>query len=280
MSTNNQVEKNTKTVTKTTLRKSFTRWFLTAELSNSFERLQALMFANAISPALQKIYKDKSEELKDAYERHLLFYNSEATFGSLILGIIISMEEERGAGAPINDEAITGIKTGLMGPMAGIGDTLIWGTIKPIILGLAISFAQQGNALGAFIPFLFPLAVVLIGYNNVKLGYRLGKESVVKMMQDGMMNKIITSASILGLFMMGALSSTYVKLSTPLVISFSNADPIVVQDILNNILPGILPLAAIFGIYYYFKKQQTNYVKMLVIILIIAMVSGYFGILG
>ncbi len=263
-----------------TIRKSFARWFLTAELSNSFERLQALMFANAIQPALEELYKGKPQELKDSYTRHLLFYNSEATFGALILGITMSMEEERAKGIEIPDEAITGIKTGLMGPMAGIGDTLIWGTIKPIILGIAISFALQGNALGAFIPFLFPLSVVLIGYNNTKLGYRLGRESVVKMISNGAMNKIITSASILGLFMMGALSSAYVKVSTPLVFTINNAEPIVIQDILNSILPGLLPLTAIFGIYFYFKKKNTNYTKMLLLILGISMIAGFFGILG
>lgn len=262
------------------LARSFARWFLTAELSNSFERLQALMFANSIVPALNELYKDDEEELSEAYTRHLQFYNSEATFGSMILGITMSMEEERANGAEINDEAITGIKTGLMGPMAGIGDTLIWGTIKPIILGLAVSFALQGNPLAALIPFLFPLTIVLIGYNNVKLGYRLGRESVTQLMQDGSMNRIISAASILGLFMMGALSSAYVNVSTPLVFEFSNTDPIILQEILDSIVPGILPLLAIFGIYYYFKKKETNYTKVLLIILLLSFITAFFGILG
>lgn len=262
------------------LARSFARWFLTAELSNSFERLQALLFANSIAPALNELYKDDPEELSAAYTRHLQFYNSEATFGAMILGITMSMEEERANGAEITDEAITGIKTGLMGPMAGIGDTLIWGTIKPIILGLAVSFALQGNPIAAAIPFLFPLSVVLIGYNNLKLGYRLGRDSVTRLMQDGSMNRIINAASILGLFMMGALSSSYVNVSTPLVFEFSNTDPIVLQDILNNIVPGILPLLTIFGIYYYFKNKETNYTKVLFIILGISFVAAFFGILG
>lgn len=276
----NQVQENKPMLSNRILNRSFARWFLTAELSNSFERLQALMFCNSIIPALNEMYKDDPEELKKAYTRHLQFYNSEATFGSIVLGITMSMEEEKSTGLEINDEAITGIKTGLMGPMAGIGDTLIWGTLKPIILGIAISFALQGNALGALIPFLFPLAIVLIGLNNVKLGYRLGRESVMRLIQDGAMNRIITSASILGLFMMGALSSAYVKVQTPLIFEISNADPIVLQDILDNIIPGLLPLLAIFGIYFYFKKKNTNYTIVLFIILGISLVAGFFGILG
>lgn len=262
------------------LARSFTRWFFTAELSNSFERLQALMFANSIAPALQELYADDPEELSAAYTRHLQFYNSEATFGALILGITMSMEEERANGAEINEEAITGIKTGLMGPMAGIGDTLIWGTIKPIILGLAVSFALQGNPLAAIIPFFFPLTIFLIGYNNVRLGYRLGRESVTNLMADGSMNRIINAASILELFMMGALSSAYVRVSTPLVFEFANTDPIVLQDILDSIIPGLLPLGAIFGIYYYFKNKDTNYTKVLLIIILISFVAAFFGILG
>src|SRR5690554_4910749 len=262
------------------INRSFARWFLTAELSNSFERLQALLFCNSIAPVLEELYEDRPEELKDAYVRHLQFYNSEATFGATILGIVMSMEEERANGAEITDEAITGIKTGLMGPMAGIGDALIWGTIKPIILGLAVSFALEGNPIAALIPFLFPTAVVLIGLNNVKLGYRLGRESVLRMMQEGAMSRIINAVTILGLFMMGALSSAYVRVSTPLVFEMKNADPIVLQDLLDSILPGILPLAAIFGIYFYFKKKRTDYTRILLFIIGISLIAGFFGILG
>lgn len=276
----NNKEKSAGKLSNKVLARSFARWFLTAELSNSFERLQALMFANSIIPALNELYEDDPEELSAAYTRHLQFYNSEATFGSLILGISMSMEEERANGAEINDEAITGIKTGLMGPMAGIGDTLIWGTIKPIILGLAVSFALQGNVLGALIPFLFPLTIVLVGYNNMKLGYRLGRESVTNLMADGSMNRIINAASILGLFMMGALSSAYVRVSTPVVFNLANTDPIVLQDILNSIVPGLLPLVAIFSIYYYFKNKETNYTKVLLFIILISFVTAFFGILG
>lgn len=276
----NNKEKSEGKLSNKVLARSFARWFLTAELSNSFERLQALMFANSIIPALNELYEDDPEELSAAYTRHLQFYNSEATFGSLILGISMSMEEERANGAEINDEAITGIKTGLMGPMAGIGDTLIWGTIKPIILGLAVSFALQANALGALIPFLFPLTIILIGYNNMKLGYRLGRESVTNLMADGSMNRIINAASILGLFMMGALSSAYVRVSTPIVFNFANTDPIVLQDILDNIVPGLLPLVAIFSIHYYFKNKETNYTKVLLFIILISFVAAFFGILG
>ena len=267
------------TITNSDLRKTFTMWFFTTELSNSYERLQALAFCNAIATPLRRLYPN-DDDYAQALHRHLQFYNSEGTFGLIIHGVTLSMEEEKAKGAEIPDEMITGIKTGLMGPIAGIGDTIIWGTAKPIILGLACSFALQGNPLSAVIPFLFPLVIVVVGYGMLKFGHRLGKESVMKLMQSGMINKIITSASILGLFMMGALSSTYVKVKTPLTWTMANAEPIVLQDILNSILPGMLPLIAILGIYFYFKKEGANYNKVLLIVIVASMVASFLGILN
>ncbi len=267
------------TITNKDLRNTFTMWWLTTELSNSYERLQALAFCNAIATPLRRLYPD-DEDYSAALQRHLQFYNSEGTFGLIIHGVTLSMEEEKAKGAELPEEVITGIKTGLMGPIAGIGDTIIWGTVKPIILGLACSFALQSNPISAFITFLFPLTIILVGYWMLKFGYKLGKESVLKLMQSGMINKIILSASILGLFMMGALSSTYVKVKTPLEWTISNADPIVMQDILDQLLPGMLPLIAIMGIYFYFKKEGANYNKVLFIVIVLSMVASFLGVLA
>ena len=150
-------------LTKKDLRGVYNTWYFSTELSNSYERLQALAFCNAISKPLRKLYKD-DDKYEEALKRHLQFYNSEGTFGSMIHGITLSMEEQKSNGADIPAEVITGIKTGLMGPVAGIGDTIIWGTLKPIILALGCTFAMQGQALGAFIPYLFPLFGYLIGW--------------------------------------------------------------------------------------------------------------------
>ncbi|TQS71130.1 PTS system mannose/fructose/sorbose family transporter subunit IID [Ornithinibacillus gellani] len=263
------------------LKKTYARWYLSVEVSNSYERLQALAFCNALSESLKKIYKDDEEGYKEALMRHLQFYNSEGTFGAVIHGVVLSMEEEKAKSKDesISEEVITGFKTGLMGPIAGIGDTLIWGTLKPIILALASSLALSGLFIGGLVPFLFPLAVILIGYGMLKSGYLLGKESVVKLMKSGLINNLINSASILGLFMMGALSSTYVKISTPLKFSFENSEPIVIQDILDQILVGILPIAAVFGIYFYFKLRGQYYNRLIMWLIVISLVTGFFGIL-
>lgn len=259
---------------------TFTMWFFTTELSNSYDRLQGLAFANALAKRLKKLYGDNTEGYKEALQRNLQFYNSEGTMGSIIHGITLSMEEEKAKGNDVPGEMITGIKTGIMGPVAGIGDTLIWGTIRPIILGLACSFALNANSIGAIIPFLFPLTIFIVGFNLLRFGYTVGKESIMNILQSGMINSIIKATGILGLFMMGALSSTYVKVSTPLAFEIENADPVVLQDILNQIAPGILPLIAIFGIYFYFTKIGTNYNRVVLGILVISLIGSFLGILG
>ncbi|PAV28377.1 PTS fructose transporter subunit IID [Virgibacillus profundi] len=281
MPSNSEKESKERILTNKDLRRTYARWFLSVEVSNSYERLQALAFCNALSGSLRKIYKDDDQSYKEALKRHLQFYNSEGTFGAVIHGVTLSMEEERAIEKenPIPEEAITGFKTGLMGPIAGIGDTLIWGTLKPIILALASSLALSGLFIGAFVPFLFPLAVILIGYGMMKSGYVLGKESVMKLMKSGLINNIIKSASILGLFMMGALSSTYIKIKTPLEIPIKNGDPVVIQNILDSILVGILPLIAVFGIYFYFKIIGQHYNKLIGWIIVISLITGFFGIL-
>ena len=272
--------KNEVRLTNQDLNKTFFRWWLATELSNSYDRLQGLAFCNALSQPLKKLYGEGTEEYKDALTRHMEFYNSEGITGSLIHGIALSMEEENANGGNVPGQIVTGIKTGLMGPIAGIGDTLIHGTMKPIILALACTFALQGNVIGAFIPFLINIISYIIGNNAMKFGYKLGKESVMKMMKSGLINNIITGASIMGLFMMGALSSSYVKVSTPLQFAMENAKPIVIQEILDKICLGMLPLAAVMGIFWYFTHKGANYNKVIFGVLIFSMIAGFLGILA
>lgn len=276
----NSETKQERRLTNRDLLNTFTMWFFSTELSNSYDRLQGLAFGNALAKRLKKLYADNREAYIESLQRNLEFYNSEGTFGTLIHGITLSMEEEKSIGKEIPGEVITGLKTGLMGPIAGIGDTLIWGTLKPIILGLAASFALNGSPLGALIPFLFPTIIFIVGYNFIKLGYNVGRESIMNILQSGMINSIIKATGILGLFMMGALGSTYVKVHTPLSFEVPNAEPIIIQEILDQIAPGILPLIAIFGIYFYFTKIGQNYNKLIAWILVLSFAASFFGILG
>ena len=268
---------NEKKLSKKDVAKSYFRWMMLVEASNSYERMQDLTFCCSIMKPLRKLYDDETE-YREALTRHLQFFNSEGTFGSLIGGIALSMEEEKANGAEIPGEMITGIKTGLMGPMAGIGDTIVWGTLRPIIFSFGITLAMAGSALGGIIPFAFAFICLALGYVLYMFGYRVGRDSVQTMLQSGMIKDVITGSSILGLFMMGALGSSYVKLSIPLEFAIENGDPIVIQNILDSILPGMLPLAAIMAIYFYFDKKEQAYNKVLILILVVSLVGSFIGL--
>ena len=266
-------------LTKKDITKARTRWYLALEIGNSFERLQAVMFTYTISAALQKLYKDDPEGLKDALKRHLEFFNTEGNIGSLIVGIVLALEEKKKIDGDVDPEVITNLKVGLMGPIAGIGDSLIQGTVKTIILSLAASFGLQGNPIGGIIPFLFPLTGYLVGRYLAILGYNLGTEAVNQLISSGLMTKIINVASVLGIFMMGALSSSYVKLTTPLEFTIgSSGETIVVQDVLNSVLPGILPLICVFGIVWYFKGKKQSYLVLILTILAVSLLGSLVGI--
>lgn len=264
-------------LTKKDVNKSFFLWYMITEMSNSYERLQSLSFCASLTPILKKLYS-KKEDLSAALTRHLQFFNSEGIWGGLIHGITIALEEQKANGEDIPDQAITGLKTGLMGPLAGIGDTINWGTLKPIIYALGVSVAMTGSAAGAFIPFLYPLVTLIMGYYIWNLGYNLGQDSIKSVLKGGWIQELITGSSILGLFMMGSLSANYVKLKIPLTITLSNAKPFPVQDIFDKIAPGILPLAVILGIYLYFAKKGHSYNKILLVILGASLLGSLIGI--
>lgn len=255
----------------------FLRWIWTAELSNSFERMQALAVASSFAPALRKIYTT-DEEFEEALKRHLTFFNTQANWGCLIHGTVLAMEEQRAMGSEIPGEMITGIKTGLMGPIAGIGDTLDFGTIQTILFALGASFATAGNAVGIVFPILFAVITFLEARFLFGLGYNLGKESIQKILSSGAINVIIDCASIVGMFMMGALSASIVKVSTPLSWTFGDK-AIVLQDTLNAIAPGILPLTAVFFVFWGIKYKKWTITKCLVILIIASIVGAFFGIL-
>lgn len=264
-------------ITKIDLTISYLIWYWIAEIGISFERLQALAFCTCLIPILKKLYPVK-EDLCAALKRHLNFFNTEGIWGCCIHSMVIAMEEQKANGEDIPEEAITGLKTALMGPFAGIGDTIDWATLKPLIYGFAATVAITGSAAGAFVSLILPIVTFTIGYYIWHLGYKLGKESISKVLQSGLINEVIIGTSILGLFMMGALSASFVNLSTPVIIQLGGGKPIPLQGIFDGIAPGLLPLAATFGIYFYMTKKGLNITKVVLVIIIASLVGSFLGI--
>ncbi len=272
-------EETVKKLCKKDITKSMWLYYAGAELSNSYERLQSLVFCASMIPVLRKLYAT-DEELSKALKRHLVFFNTEGIFGAIIQGITISMEEQKANGENITSEAITGIKTGLMGPIAGMGDAIVWAAIMPIIISIFLPFASAGSPIGGILPLiLYPLVTLIISYTLIHNGYTLGKKSVVSLLHEGKMKSIIFMANVIGLAMMGALSASYVSIETPLVFSFSSGTSIVVQDILNTVAPGLLPLGAVFLIYWYLKKKGPYYNRILLTVVVVAVITSLLGIL-
>lgn len=275
-------------ITKKDVVKGWAKYILSAEVCSGFERLTALGFSYGMSDVLEKLYKDDKQEYQKALKRHLMFYNSEANFGSIIIGISIALEEERAlllskkATTKQLDESaemISSLKIGLMGPLAGIGDTINHGMIRPLLLSLFIPLATQGMWIASVAPLvIWVLGISFLGYFLAISGYKQGKRSVVNLLQSGKLNEFIKGASVLGLFMMGALSSSYVKLSTKL--SWQNAlgETVNLQNYIDSIFPKLLPLLAVFGIYFFFKKKGPKYVIVLCGIIVISLVLSFFKI--
>lgn len=272
------MEEEKKTITEKDVKKSWLRYYFFAETGISYERLQAIGFCQSLIPVFKKLYT-KKENFAEALKRHLVFYNTEAVFGSVINGITIAMEEQKANGEPIEGETITSVKTGLMGPMAGIGDSLDWATFKPIIFALGATLSANGSPLGCFVLLLLPVIQIIIGTNLAAYGYRAGRASIKNILGSGRIKQLITAASAMGLYMMGALSSTYVKLSTPLKLTFGKGnEPYVIQNILDGIVPGLLPLLAVLGIYWWLNKKNQNMVLIMLIILAVSLAGAFLGV--
>ncbi len=213
-----------KLVSKKDIIKGWAKYYLCAEVSSGFERLTAPAFSFGMDPVLNKLYHDNPEEYKEALKRHLMFYNCEATWGSMLFGMSCALEEERAVrlkeGASkeeldASSELISNLKIGLMGPLAGIGDSVNHGMLRPLLISLFIPLASAGAWIAGVAPLLiWGVCISLFAYFLMSKGYSLGQKSVVNILQSSALTRLINMASVLGLFMMGALSSTYVKLKS------------------------------------------------------------------
>ncbi|AOM40366.1 PTS mannose transporter subunit IID [Xenorhabdus hominickii] len=251
----------------------------------NFERMQALGFCFSMVPAIRRLYPENTEERKQAIKRHLEFFNTHPYVAAPILGVTMAMEEQRANGADIDDGAINGIKVGLMGPLAGVGDPIFWGTVRPVFAALGAGIAMGGSLLGPLLFFfLFNLVRLLTRYYGVAYGYKKGMD-IVKDMGGGFLQKLTEGASILGLFVMGALVNSWTKVNIPLVIS-KVPDPTTgvvkitsVQSVLDQLLPGIAPLLLTFACMWLLRKKM-NPLWIIVGFFVIGIAGYHFGFLG
>lgn len=283
MAENIAAEEKKTLITKKDLLKAWWRWTTAVEVPVSFDRMQALAFGYSMNGVMRKIYKDKPEELKDAMKRHTSMFNTNCDWGSIIHGITISLEEQRALGHEdeISPEMIQSLKIGLMGPLAGIGDSVDQGIVATIPLAIFVPMAQQGSVLAAFIPGLIYIAWSYFwSWTLFKKGYTLGKNSVLEILHSGAIKKVIDIASIVGLFMIGCLSASYVKVQTILEFaSGAKGATTTVQSILDGILPNMLPFIVVMSMYLYITKRGPKFIRLMVYTMVIAIVLTFFHII-
>lgn len=190
----------------------------------NYERMQNGGWTYAMIPAIKKLYSSK-EDRAAALKRHLEFFNTHPYIASPILGVTLALEEERSNGAPVDDVTIQGVKVGMMGPLAGIGDPVFWFTVKPILGALAATMAMSGNILGPIIYFVV-WNLIRMGFTwyTQEFGYKAGSK-ISEDLSGGLLRDVTKGASILGMFILGSLVNRWVTITwTPVVSTTKLAD--------------------------------------------------------
>lgn len=288
-------------------------WWRSQFLQGSwnYERMQNLGWAYSLIPAIKKLYT-KKEDQAAALERHLEFFNTHPYVAAPIMGVTLALEEERANGVEIDDAAIQGVKIGMMGPLAGIGDPVFWFTVRPILGALGASLAASGNIVG---PLLF-----FFGWNAIRMaflwytqefGYKAGSE-ITKDMSGGILKDITKGASILGMFILAVLVQRWVSINFTVNLpgkqlaegayinfpegavtgselkgilgqalsglSLDSVQPQTLQGQLNSLIPGLMGLLLTFLCMWLLKKKVSP-ITIILALFAVGIAARYFGIM-
>ncbi len=257
-------------------------WETWVQTCYNYERMMGMACAHTFLPVVKYLYPDNKEKQIDLMTREMEFFNVHPEFGSCILGLAISLEEEKALGKDIPNAFITNIKTSLMGPLAGIGDTIWQGVLIPILLALCIDITLSGggNIWGAIAYALMMFIITYaFSYANFMFGYHAGSDAIMEFLEKGIINKLLKGASIMGCMVMGGLVVNYVKVKCGLTITTSGAEFSLQESLFDAILPNILPLGLTMGVYGLMQKKWTS-VKIIMLMVAIGVVGGLFNILA
>ena len=288
-------------------------WWRSQFLQGSwnYERMQNLGWAYSLIPAIKKLYTTKEDQAA-ALERHLEFFNTHPYVAAPIMGVTLALEEERANGVEIDDAAIQGVKIGMMGPLAGIGDPVFWFTVRPILGALGASLAASGNLVG---PLLF-----FFGWNAIRMaflwytqefGYKAGSE-ITKDMSGGILKDITKGASILGMFILAVLVQRWVSINFTINLpgkqlsegayinfpegpvtgaelkgilgqalsgmSLDSVQPQTLQGQLNSLIPGLMGLLLTFLCMWLLKKKVSP-ITIILALFAVGIAARFFGIM-
>ena len=273
-----EVVENKKKLTKKDLTRCFILWETVTECCLSYERLMSLGFCHSMVPVIERLYGDDKEKKVEALRRHMLFFNTENNWGAFIPGLVCSMEEDYANGGNVSEDMIKNIKVGLMGPLAGIGDTITQGLVKTIALAIGVDMLAAGNLFGPIVFVLIYGAYLLgMGMFTFKQGYVLGTSVLSKITDKKIMGKITDILSILGLTIAGAMIANNVVITTPLAFTVAGSS-IVIQELLDAIIPGLLGAVTVIFIFMGLKKGK-SVLKIMLTLFVVAVIASLVGIL-
>ena len=268
---------NQKKISKNTLNKSFNLWFWGALTCFSQEHMQTFGYLSSMLPIIKELYPDKKDQ-QEKIHAYTAFFNTNPMLGSVIIGTTASMEEARANGKGIDGETINDMRAGLMGPIAGIGDSLIDGTLIPILLGLALGMSQNGSPVGAI---FYIIVWDLIAYFGQRFlyfrGYRLGDKAVSILV--GKQGKAIRHAiSIVGGMVVGGVLATWVNVTTSLQLKDSTGKVFLnLQKQLDSIYPGLLTVIVTVLCWWLMAKKHVSAIWTMIILIFFALLGVLVG---
>lgn len=253
-------------------------WEWTYQSCYNYENMQGASFLHGMLPAIRELYADDPEETQRAMARHFEFYIIEDSTGGGVLGLVLAMEEQRASGEDIPEDSIRSVKTGLMGPLSGIGDSYMQGVLMPIVLSICCAQALAGNVAAVFVEIaVMAVAQLALGWFWFKIGYSRGSDALLDALDSGTFKNLITGAGILGCMVLGALIKNFVELSCAITIDTGGAEPFSLQaGLFDALLPGILPLAITLVCYWMLNKgwKSTHIILFLIAFAVIGNLTG------
>ena len=267
-----------KKLSKKTLLKSFHNWYYGHLTCFSQEHMQTFGYLCSMLPLVEELYENEDDKAK-AMNTYTAFFNTEPQLGTVIVGMTAGLEEARANGADdVDDETINSLRAGLMGPVAGIGDSLIVGTVIPILLGIAMGMSTGGSPLGAI---FYIIVWNLFAYFGMKFlyfkGYHLGGKAV-DFLIGAQGEALRDSVSTLGGIVIGAVAATWVSVKTSLQLFNESGEPyLILQNKLDEVFPGLLTAVFIVLCWFLMAKKKMSPIKVMLILVVVAFVGVLVG---
>ncbi len=264
---------NSKRLTKKELRSIFLRYMFLPESAMSYEKMHGAAWAVSYMPLGNKYYKNDDDAYRRLLKRHSPFYNTEPQTGQLVNGIVASLEEQIGMGnTNISEEMPVDVKASLMGPLAGIGDSLVQGILIPTLLSIAMGLSKGGNPLGPlFYIVSYAIITTIVEIVSFKGGYRLGVSAVDKIVGESA-KRLTNMFTVLGTIVIGGLAASTIALKTTVKIPFgSQTKPL--ETIIDGFFPGLLPLIAVLFTFWLISSKRMSANKVILVLTLVATVG-------